>query len=154
MSFFQRYRDLCVQKGYEPCSQKIADLLGVTKTTISVWGKNDKIPGGKTVAVIADVLHVSTDYLLERTDDSTDYANVSIPQGLMDIFDENKKRALAFQHAVESLAPQKQQEAPAPQFTPEAARMYNALDEIDRAQVNGIMQGLLSGEKYKKKRHA
>lgn len=65
MSFYERYAFLCRQKGIDPCSQATADMLGVTKGTISAWKRNDNAPKGGTVSAIADALGVSADYLWE-----------------------------------------------------------------------------------------
>lgn len=68
MSFYKRYEALCKEKGFEPCSRKMEELIGVKRATISAWNKNDSTPNGETVAKIASVLNVSTDYLLGKTD--------------------------------------------------------------------------------------
>ena len=74
MSFYDRYAAIAEKRGLEPCSQKAASLFGSTKATISKWNTKDITPLGNTVAAVADALEVSTDYLLGRTDDPTDYA--------------------------------------------------------------------------------
>ena len=74
MSFYDRYAAIAEKRGLEPCSQKAASLFGSTKATISKWNTKDITPLGSTVAAIADALEVSTDYLLGRTDDPTDFA--------------------------------------------------------------------------------
>lgn len=124
MTFFARYSRICEQRGIKPCSQKAADMLGVTKTTISVWNRTNSAPKGETVAKVANALSVSTDYLLGRTDDPTDYTVA------------------------------KQKSVPLSQDSGNAQnqamiQMYNKLDEIDQAKVDGIVQGLLLNDKYK-----
>ena len=75
MSFFERYAATCTEHGIEPCSQRAADLFGISRSTISSWNTKNTFPKGETVAAIADALGVSADYLLGRTDNPIDYAN-------------------------------------------------------------------------------
>ncbi|MDD3337840.1 MAG: helix-turn-helix domain-containing protein [Lachnospiraceae bacterium] len=76
MNFYERYANICTTKEMDPCGQKTADMFGVTKATISTWNKRNTSPKGETVAIMADALEVSADYLLGRTDDSTDYTKI------------------------------------------------------------------------------
>ena len=69
MTFYDRYVALCGEHGIDPCSQSTADALGVSKATISLWGKNANVPKGDTLSKICDLLGVSADYLLLRTDE-------------------------------------------------------------------------------------
>lgn len=72
MSFYERYVFLCRQKGIDPCSQATADMLGVTKGTISAWKRNDNAPNGGTVSAIADAFGVTADYLLGRSEEQSE----------------------------------------------------------------------------------
>ena len=74
MTFFDRYAGLMEEKGLDPGSQSSADMMGVTRSAISIWKRKGTTPKGDTVAKMADVLRVSADYLLGRTTDPTDYA--------------------------------------------------------------------------------
>lgn len=76
MTFFERYEQVCrAQKPpVDPCSRTFAQAIGVDKSTTSKWKANGTTPNGEVVRAIADQLHVSTDYLLNRTDDPMDYA--------------------------------------------------------------------------------
>ena len=74
MTFFDRYAGLMEEKGLDPGSQSSADMMGVTRSAISIWKRKGTTPKGDTVAKMADVLRVSADYLLGRTADPTDYA--------------------------------------------------------------------------------
>lgn len=69
MNFYARYESLCQMKGMDPCSQATADLLKITKATISSWNTKGTSPKGETVRTIADALNTTTDYLLGRTND-------------------------------------------------------------------------------------
>lgn len=75
MRFYDQYERICNKKGIEPCSQSAAEMFNVTRATISQWNSRNKAPKGETVRIIADALEVSTDYLLGRTNDPTDYSN-------------------------------------------------------------------------------
>lgn len=73
MDFFERYETLCNQRGIEPCSQKTADRLNTTRSNISYWKKGTK-PNVDRLRDAADMLQTSSDFLLGRTDDPTDYS--------------------------------------------------------------------------------
>lgn len=122
MNFYERYARICSQLGIDPCGQKTADLFNTTRATISTWGKKGTTPNGAMVAVIADALHVSADYLLGRTDDPTDVVSQTrsqaapcMPVPSNPIFDSLQK-----------------------------------LDDVDRIRVEAYMDGLLANDKYKK----
>lgn len=139
MNFYDRYTAICTEKGIEPCSQKAAEAFGVTRATISVWNKKNTAPKGETVKVIADVLGVSCDYLLGRTEDPTDYSNPELTAEMsgpvLDYFDGDVKKDV-----------QKEKSQ-----IPEILKMYNQLDSSDRIKVEGIIQGLLLQDKYQTK---
>ena len=69
MSFYERYALCCQNKGIAPVSQVAADAMGCTKATISAFAKNGTTPKGDTVARAAQMLDVSSDYLLGLIDD-------------------------------------------------------------------------------------
>ena len=144
MTFFERYASLCQERGIKPSSLQAADMIGINKATIAVWKKSGQAPKAETVAVIADVYGVSTDWLLGRTDDPTDYANPDLLAELagdqLDEFGGNIKMAVALQKAT---AEDVKREA-----TPKGVYLYSQLDEIDRGKAEGYMQGLLSQDKY------
>jgi len=78
--FYNRYKKSCQALGMEPCSQSTAEKIGVTRSAIGSWSANGMIPKGEALARIADVLHVSSDYLLARTNipmDCNEYNNLS-----------------------------------------------------------------------------
>ena len=66
MGFYERYEKICVLRGLQPCSRRAAELFNVTRATISAWKRNANAPKGETVALIAEKLGVSCDYLLGR----------------------------------------------------------------------------------------
>jgi transcriptional regulator with XRE-family HTH domain len=123
MSFFERYAATCTEHGIEPCSQKAADLFGISRSTISSWNTKNTFPKGETVAAIADALGVSADYLLGRTDNPIDYVN-STPVA------ENVSRD--YIGAV-----------------PDFVSKFRMLDDVDKAKAEAYLDGLLSADKYR-----
>ena len=123
MSFFERYAATCAEHGIEPCSQKAADLFGISRSTISSWNTKKTFPKGETVAAIADALGVSADYLLGRTDNQADGANGT--------------------PAVED-APNDH-----PATVPNFASKFAMLDDIDKVKAEAYLDGLLSSDKYR-----
>ena len=133
-TFFDRYASRMALLGIDPCSQKASDMFGVTKAALSVWNIKRTTPKGDTVARIADVLDVSADYLLGRTDDPTDYAKNKIESlmnrriGLHEYeYDHDEMRAL---------------------YESSIIKLYKKLDETDKLKAEGVIQGMLMQDKY------
>lgn len=120
MNFYEQYTAICSEKGLDPCAQKTAEMFGVTRAAISSWKAKKTIPKGETVAIIANVLHVSADYLLCRTNDPTDYSSPkqNVPTG-----DTQKE-------------------------IPRILDLYNQLDSSDRIRVEAYIEGILTKDKY------
>ena len=146
MKFYDRYSQLCIGRGIDPCSQAAADMFGISKSTISSWNTKNTFPKGDTVAAVADALGVSADYLLGRTDDPTDYSNGDVIASLagpaMDEFDGDAKRTAEFQRAVAEDAARERRELSA--YPPK----YFLLDEVDRAKADAYIEGLFAADKY------
>lgn len=123
MSFFERYAATCTEHGIEPCSQRAADLFGISRSTISSWNTKNTFPKGETVAAIADALGVSADYLLGRTDNPIDYAN-SAPV-VEDV-------SCDYMGAI-----------------PDFVSKFRMLDDVDKAKAEAYLDGLLSADKYR-----
>ena len=119
---------------------------GTNRGTISMWNKKGSTPNGDMVAAIADALEVSADYLLGRTDDPTDYSNgdliANVAGPILDHFDGDVKKALAFKAAVDA-------DALAERNTPNVIKLSNMLDSEDKIKIEGVIQGLLLADKYK-----
>ena len=64
MNFYERYYLACKKENMNACSDKMAERLGISKSSISQWKRRNIIPNGETIAEIARVLNVSCDYLL------------------------------------------------------------------------------------------
>lgn len=123
MNFFERYAATCTEHGIEPCSQRAADLFGISRSTISSWNTKNTFPKGETVAAIADALGVSADYLLGRTDNPIDYAN-SAPV----VEDVSRDYMGAI---------------------PDFVSKFRMLDDVDKAKAEAYLDGLLSADKYR-----
>lgn len=123
MSFFERYAATCTEHGIEPCSQKAANLFGISRSTISSWNTKNTFPKGETVAVIADALGVSADYLLVRTDNPIDYAS-SVP--VVENVSHDYVRTI-----------------------PDFISKFRMLDDVDKAKAEAYLDGLLSADKYR-----
>lgn len=144
MAFWDRYEKLCLENGYKPGSEQAAQVLGTNRGTISAWKKSGNPPTPDILTRIADAYGVSTDYLLCRTEDPTDYANPDLLAELagdqLDALGGDVKKAVALQRAT---AEDVRREA-----TPKGVQLYEQLDELDRSKAEGYMQGLLSQDKY------
>lgn len=119
MTFFDRYAGIMEEKGLDPGSQTAADMMGVTRSAISSWKRKHSTPKGDTVAKMADVLGVSSDYLLGRTEDRTDYAK----RGSDTVIPVRKGKS-------------------------KIVRLYTLLDASDRMKAEGVIQGMLMQDKY------
>ncbi len=135
MTFFERYESVCADFEILPVSEQAAQVIGKTRSAISAWKKTGKTPLGDTVAEIADAYGVSTDYLLGRTDDKTDFA---------------RKGALDAQKApAAKTASAKEREDRA---TRECEALLEKLDSIDLGKVEAYIQALLTQDKYAQKK--
>lgn len=60
------------------CTQnKLADVLGVTQDSVSLWENNKRVPDTQYIVAMAKFFDVTTDYLLGLTDE---YKNVRFAQ--------------------------------------------------------------------------
>ena len=144
MTFFERYEKLCLANGYKPGSTQAADALGTSRGTISAWKTSGKIPTSEYLISIANVYHVSVDYLLGRTDDPVDYSDPDLTADVsgaqLDALGGDVKKAVALQKAT---AEDVNREA-----TPLGITLYGQLDFIDKGKAEAFMQGLLAQDKY------
>ncbi|MBO4732099.1 MAG: helix-turn-helix transcriptional regulator [Spirochaetaceae bacterium] len=150
MTFYERYERICSEHSLDPCSQKAADLIGTTRSTISVWRTKKTMPKAEFITAIANAYGVSADYLLGRTDDPTDYSNqeliASMSGPVLDELNGDVKKAVEFHKAVD--------EDVKKEGKPHILVQYEKLDEIDQVKADAFIQGLLSADKYAQKRHA
>lgn len=66
--FWQRFYDLCIQKGTKP--NPLAKELGISSGILSKWKNEGTTPNGESLLKIANYFNVSTDYLLGLTDEA------------------------------------------------------------------------------------
>ena len=136
MTFYDRYAAIAEKMNLEPCSQKAADMFGVTRATISTWNSKKTTPKGETIALMADKLGVSADYLLGRTDDPTDYTKGGIPIPVPDQTPSN------------TAASAKTVSFKKPVVNDNLIQLIGKLDASDRLRAEGVIQGLLMQDKY------
>jgi len=67
MVFYQRYEELCAERGLSAQSKEMFNVTGVTTGTISGWKKGSE-PRPSVLAKIARYFNVSSDYLIGLTD--------------------------------------------------------------------------------------
>lgn len=77
MTFLQRVLDLLKSEGIS--KNKLVTSLGINKNSFVDWENHGNIPSGEIVAKLADYFHVSTDYLLGRTEDPRPVAEQTDP---------------------------------------------------------------------------
>ncbi len=67
MDFSTILKELRTEKGLTQSS--LAELLGITQDSISLWENGKRIPDTQYLVKLADIFSVATDYLLGRSDD-------------------------------------------------------------------------------------
>lgn len=128
--FWRRYSDACRERGEKPSSISMANRIGVTKASISSWNTRGVLPSVEVIRPIADALNVSADYLTGRTDDMTDWTRE--------------------EH--EAAKPATPSSAEVTREVTGVSALYDQLDPVDQAKVEGIMQGMLMSDKYRGKK--
>ena len=63
MTFYDRYCELCSERGMKPLSRSTTDLLGISNGSVTVW-KNGTLPKAETLDRLARFFGVTVDYLL------------------------------------------------------------------------------------------
>ncbi len=84
--FFNRLKALCIERNisvYRACTD-----IGLNRSAVAKWKAGGK-PNGTTAAKLADYFGVTTDYLLEQTDEKTPAG-----AGKREVSDEDIKFAL------------------------------------------------------------
>lgn len=64
MTFYERYEQLCSEKGFRPQNPKMLTVSGVTSGAVSGWKNNGSLPKGEVLCRLARYFDVTTDYLL------------------------------------------------------------------------------------------
>lgn len=70
-TFGERIKGL--RRGRKKNQKELASYLGLSQTTIANYENNSRFPNDATLINLADYFHVSLDYLLGRTDDSSPF---------------------------------------------------------------------------------
>lgn len=68
-----------LRKKIKLTQQQIADVIGVSKTSVIYWEKDDNIPKHESLTALAEVLGVTTDYLLYGKGSAVLDTNISSP---------------------------------------------------------------------------
>lgn len=69
VDFGDRLRELRTKEGLT--QQQLGDLIGVTKSMVSYYEVKERTPAPATLVRIAQVFHVTADYLLDMEDGKT-----------------------------------------------------------------------------------
>lgn len=128
--FWERYEKLCLDRNYKPGSTQATLAIGTNRGTISAWKTSGSPPRVELLIKIADVYGVSTDYLLGRTEDPTDYARTGAGA------------------AASSSVRQKPPATAKKSKSGASSIIYSQLDKVDRGKADAYMLGLLSQDKY------
>ena len=80
MTFYERFEATCKSKNLDPTGRELEKIMKerittFSRTTPNKWKTGGNNPKSEFITALADILEVSTDYLLCRTDDPTDYAH-------------------------------------------------------------------------------
>lgn len=103
-----------LRKSREMSQSELAGLIGVSRSTVSMWEIGASQPDNELLVKIADIFRVSVDYLLGRTDDPIDYdtdgdALAEIPLSYVEAANGDMKKARAIMLAAERDAQQEAQ---------------------------------------------
>lgn len=80
MTLLSRTKELTKKRGLT--IEKLADRVGIAKSSIYQWNNHEPKPS--TINKVADVLDVSTDYLLGRTNQMNSYDSQSKKTDILD----------------------------------------------------------------------
>ena len=97
-----RLRELMKANGWT--QQALADYIGVARSTVGMWPTGRNEPDNTTLGQLASLFSCSVDYLLERTDDPTDYDNDDLSDvrpELIDYFNGDARKIRQFLKAEE-----------------------------------------------------
>ena len=97
-----RLRELMKENGWT--QQTLSDYIGVARSTVGMWVTGRNEPDNNTLNQLAELFSCSVDYLLERTDDPTDYANddlSDVRQEIIDYFNGDARKIRKFLKAEE-----------------------------------------------------
>ncbi|PKE22735.1 transcriptional regulator [Macrococcoides caseolyticum] len=89
-SLGKRIKTNRLKKGYS--QKEFADIIGVSNVVLSRYESDVRTPDFEKLKQIADILEVSTDYLLGREVDGLDSFMLNHAEGFSDLSEEEQKR--------------------------------------------------------------
>lgn len=84
-----RIKSLRISQTPKMSQEKLGNLVGVGRTAVAMWETDKSEPDNATLSKLAEVFHVSVDYLLGRTDQK----NMPAPEGERVVRDEEIRAA-------------------------------------------------------------
>lgn len=64
----------------EKTQKQVADEIGVTKSTVSLWENGDTLPDAKDIVALAEIYNVSCDFLLCQTNSSNTKEHIAVDE--------------------------------------------------------------------------
>ena len=92
MGFAERLRLLRKQKDLS--QQQLADKLGVSNSTISMYERGEREPDFEMLELIGDFFNVDTNYLLGKETGSTYYLDPEVAEMAQELFERPEIRVL------------------------------------------------------------
>lgn len=74
-----------VRKKKKISQQKLADIIGVSRSTIAMWETGGSQPDNDSLSRLASFFNCTTDYLLGRTDEPEYELRTDLPEALKKI---------------------------------------------------------------------
>lgn len=97
IKFGERIRNARIKKGKEYTQEKVAELIGVQRSTYALWETGAKIPHWESLSKICEVLDIDTGYLLGLYDENNyDIRKIKEITGLSEKAIEKLKSELQF----------------------------------------------------------
>ena len=156
--FWDRYLELCKRDGVRPT--RAALDAGLSKGSVNNWKQSylkgiDAQPSASTARKLAEYFHVSVDYLLNETDDPTDYEDgdllADIAGAQYDALGGDARQTVKVKQMTDLDAMKERENS---RRIPEFVKQYSRLDERDQDKVDSFIAGLLAGDKYKRENNA
>lgn len=77
-TFPTRLRECRTKSG--KTQKQVADEIGVTKSTVSLWENGETLPDAKDIVALAEIYNVSCDFLLCRTNSSNAKEHIAVDE--------------------------------------------------------------------------
>lgn len=87
-TFAERIKQLRTERGLT--HQQLADYIGVSKSTVSMWEIGQRSPTNKRMYELADFFHVTVDYMTGHSDNSRPFhrENVAYTEDIAEVMSE------------------------------------------------------------------